>query len=358
LALGHPAVFISGLRERLLPGGATADNILAVVLRVSVQLVVLAMLLLVPFRGGSSGRTSPTRRPAPRPPATALEEPGDSATRATSAAQEPAYPLFLHPLPGEAPGRRVAAPAVRDLVLTFDDGPDLLATPVILEELDRRGLKAIFFVNGRHLVGNRPQDLARRDLVRKMAAHGHLIANHTLSHRNVCAEPELLEREIDGNAEIITAATGVRPLLFRAPYGARCRRLDQALRDRDLVQVGWNLDPQEWKGGGEDGVYAYVTKRLARFAGRATLILHDTHSQAVRALPRILDWIARENHRVARDGGMPIRLRDYGVFIPSRPLGETGFEPLLADLRDAFSVLPGLAGERDAVVSGTPANVR
>ena len=79
-------------------------------------------------------------------------------------------------------------------MLTFDDGPDLFHTPVVLDELDRRGLKAIFFVNARYMVGSRPQDLARRDLVRKLAAHGHLVANHTLSHRNVCAEPETLDR--------------------------------------------------------------------------------------------------------------------------------------------------------------------
>jgi peptidoglycan/xylan/chitin deacetylase (PgdA/CDA1 family) len=230
---------------------------------------------------------------------------------------------------------------VRDLLLTFDDGPDLFGTTVVLDELDRRGLKAVFFVYGQHLVGNRPQDLARRDLVHKLAAHGHLVANHTLSHRNLCAEPDTLEREIDGNEEIITAATGVRPLLFRAPYGARCRRLDQALRARDLVQVGWNMDPQEWKGGGEDGVYNYVTSTLAHFTGRAILILHDTQREAVRALPRILDWIARENDRVAREGGVPLRIRDYSVLLPSPPLPETGLEPFLSDLRAGLSALPG-----------------
>jgi peptidoglycan/xylan/chitin deacetylase (PgdA/CDA1 family) len=258
------------------------------------------------------------------------------------------YPLFLRPLPGEVlPPAPKGPRRVRDLVLTFDDGPDLFGTPVVLDELARRGMKAIFFVNGQYLLGSRPQDLARRDLVRKLAAHGHLIANHTLSHRNVCAEPDVLEREIDANAEIIAAATGVRPLLFRAPYGTRCRRLDEALRERDLIQVGWNLDPQEWKGEGEDAIYDYVTRSLARFTGRAILLLHDPNREAVRALPRVLDWIARENHRVAREGGLPIRIRDYTVFFPPRPpLPETGFEPFLADLRDALGTLPGLREPR------------
>ncbi len=231
---------------------------------------------------------------------------------------------------------------VRELLLSFDDGPDLLGTPMVLEELNRRGLKGLFFVNGSHMVGNRPEDLARRDLVRKLAAHGHLVANHTLSHRNVCAEPEGLDHEIDGNAEIITAATGVRPLLFRSPYGARCKRLEEAMRIRGLLQVGWNLDPQEWRGDGEDAVVDYIKHMLGKSRGRYILLLHDTHAQAVRALPRILDWIVHENDRAVRAGEPPIVLRDYTVYFPERPLPAFASEPLLDDLGAAFGIVPRL----------------
>src|SRR3712207_9540955 len=69
-----------------------------------------------------------------------------------------------------------------------------------------------------------------RSLVRKLAAHGHLVANHTLTHKNLCRERNAVAEEIDTNSEIIAYATGVRPLLFRSPYGARCRTLDLADR--------------------------------------------------------------------------------------------------------------------------------
>jgi peptidoglycan/xylan/chitin deacetylase (PgdA/CDA1 family) len=245
----------------------------------------------------------------------------------------PEYPVFLRPLAGEARHHANKGPRpMRELVLTFDDGPDLMGTPLVLEELDRRGLKGIFFVNGRHVLGTRPQDFARRDLLRKVAAHGHLIGNHTLSHQNVCNEPEKLAHQIDDNAELIANVTGQRPRLFRAPYGVRCKKLDQALAARDLLQVGWNMDPQEWLNGSDDLVYDYVTKKLAHFTGRAILLLHDTHGEAVRALPRILDWIAHENDRALRKGELPIVIRDYTVFLPAPPLGETGLEPFAADL--------------------------
>src|SRR5262245_39102230 len=77
--------------------------------------------------------------------------------------------------PGHGPHTRFhPATRPRELLLSFDDGPDLEGTPLILRELDRRGLKAIFFVTGWRLTGQRPGDRARRDLLRKIAAHGHL----------------------------------------------------------------------------------------------------------------------------------------------------------------------------------------
>jgi peptidoglycan/xylan/chitin deacetylase (PgdA/CDA1 family) len=225
---------------------------------------------------------------------------------------------------------------VRELVLTFDDGPDLFGTPLVLDALDRHGMKGIFFVNGRLFAGAKPQDLARRDLVRKIATRGHLVANHTLTHENPCAKPESMAFEIDANTELITAATGLRPRLFRAPYGARCRRLDEALRVRELVDVGWSIDPQEWSGADEDAVFAAVTAQLARLEGRGILLLHDSQPEAVRALPRILEWIARENARAARAGEEPLVVRDYAVFLPPAPLGETGLEPFAAALAAAL----------------------
>jgi peptidoglycan/xylan/chitin deacetylase (PgdA/CDA1 family) len=262
----------------------------------------------------------------------------DAAEVAEPRAPEPRYPRFLHALNGErrAPG----AGRVREVMLSFDDGPDLLGTPMVLEALDRYGYKGIFFVNGRWLLGRRGEDLARRDLVRKLAAHGHLVANHTLTHRNLCQFKDAVSEEIDTNSEIIAYATGLRPLLFRSPYGARCRSLDQALRERDLMQVGWNLDPQEWRAGDSEKVFNYVTDSLAHLNGQAILLLHDRHAAAVRALPRILAWIDQENSRVARQGGVPIKVVDYSVFVPERPLPPTGLEPLIAHVTSTLSVLP------------------
>jgi peptidoglycan/xylan/chitin deacetylase (PgdA/CDA1 family) len=321
------------------------------VLRAVVVVVAGLVPLCLPVGGGTGAFTPPGPPPSLTPLPAPAAEPAPEPARLPAILPD-AYPRFLRPRGSSAAaGQPAADPGagrrdVRELMLTFDDGPDFHGTPTVLEALDRHGWKGIFFVNGRYLLGSRPEDLIRRDMVRKLAAHGHLVANHTLTHRNLCREPGTVSEEIDTNSEVIAYATGLRPLLFRSPYGARCRSLDQALAARDLVNVGWSLDPQDWRSGDEEAVFAYVTRSLARLRGRAILLLHDKHLAAVRALPRILDWIEAENARVAREGGIPIRVVDYSVFLPQRPPPPpTGLEPLARHLASALSVLPGIPVE-------------
>jgi len=254
------------------------------------------------------------------------------------------FPRFLRPLPGDsaAASSRSAGGGERSLLLTFDDGPDLVGTSLILEELTRRGVKAVFFVNGNHIVRNRPEDLARRDLLRKLATRGHLVGNHTMNHKNLCLEREAMAKEIDGASEIIGYATSVRPLLFRSPYGARCRDLDRTLADRDIIQVGWNMDPQEWRGEDEDAIVKYATAGLRRARGPVILLLHDKNVAAVRALRRILDFVDSENARAASQGSPPIRLVDYRVFLPAPQLPETGLEPLGRSFATSLGALSSL----------------
>jgi peptidoglycan/xylan/chitin deacetylase (PgdA/CDA1 family) len=235
-----------------------------------------------------------------------------------------AFPRFLKTLPGEPDSRRGPVPGrpqstERQVLLTFDDGPDLQGTAAIMNELDRRGLKAVFFVVARHIVRNQPTDLARRELLRTLAQHGHHVGNHTMNHLNLCRSPKAMAQEIDSAAEIITYSTGTRPFLFRAPYGARCKMLDRALDERDVIQVGWNVDPQEWRGEDENEIYKHVTTRLAHATGPTILLLHDRSLAAGRALARILDWIDQEQARVAKQGGLPIRVVDYSVLLVNPP---------------------------------------
>jgi peptidoglycan/xylan/chitin deacetylase (PgdA/CDA1 family) len=282
-------------------------------------------VLLLPSLGGRESGASQPRGPAVREavlPLAAAEEVLD----------DPPGPVSLWS-PGHGPHTKFQpASGPRELLLSFDDGPDLKGTPLILDELDRRGLKAIFFVTGWRFAGQRPEDLARRDLVRKIAAHGHLVANHTFTHHNLCQKPGERDAEIDNNSALIEATTGIKPLLFRAPYGGYCQGLEAALAARELPDVGWNLDPQDWKNRREEDVYNYLVGKVTKLHGRGILLLHDTHLASVSAFPKFLDWLARQNERAVEAHQPPVTIIDYGVLVPRRPMAESGVERVVGEL--------------------------
>ncbi len=285
-------------------------------LRRSVPLLaILPALCLSAGRGSGFSVAVPIARAQPSARAGTEARRHAEAQATTSGEGATSFPTYLVPLPNEPPGPPARLPQERLILLTFDDGPDLQGTPIIMDELDRRKLHAVFFVMGQHIVRNRPEDMARRHLLRKLALHGHHVGNHTLNHKDLCRNPQVMAAEIDRAAELITYSTGVRPVLFRSPYGARCRTLDRALADRDMVQVGWNADPREWRGNSADAIFREVTGQLARATAPVILLLHDKNLNAVQALPRILDWIEQERARVEREGGIPIRVVDHAVLL-------------------------------------------
>lgn len=198
-----------------------------------------------------------------------------------------------------------------ELLLTFDDGPHESNTEKILNTLDAHGLQAIFFWTG-HRVVNQHKGLEKRiALVERAVRTGHIVGNHTTTHAKLCVvSARDAARELDENAERYEKLTGLPQFLMRVPYGARCRRLDGMLKDRDIEHMHWDLDPQEFRHHSADVSFSYVTRRLSRLAPgkRAILLMHDTQPATAKALPRILSWISKENEKRAKRGKRPIRI--------------------------------------------------
>lgn len=102
--------------------------------------------------------------------------------------------------------------AQRRVALTFDDGPDPLWTPQVLDALSREHAPATFF-----LVGDQAQ--ACPSLVRRELAEGHLLGNHTFLHPNLQEiSPLRLKGELNATQRVIEAITGRQTLLFRPPF--------------------------------------------------------------------------------------------------------------------------------------------
>jgi peptidoglycan/xylan/chitin deacetylase (PgdA/CDA1 family) len=132
-------------------------------------------------------------------------------------------------------GSVVCAGTGRRVALTFDDGPNPAITPRILAALRERRVHATFFLVGRAVQ-------AHPDLVRRLAADGHEIENHTLSHAhlNALLTRAALVREIGGGRDALVAA-GVRaPRFTRPPFGLRDYAALDTIRALGMQPVLWS----------------------------------------------------------------------------------------------------------------------
>jgi peptidoglycan-N-acetylglucosamine deacetylase len=150
------------------------------------------------------------------------------------------------------------------IALTFDDGPSE-STTELLEALDRRGVRATFFQCGVHV---------RRlpSVSREVAGAGHEIGNHSDSHASLYFKAgQEIYRELERAQEAIFEASGVRPSLFRAPYGARWFGLRAAQKRLGLLGVMWTATGRDWALSG-----AAVARRLSGAARNGAIFcLHD-----------------------------------------------------------------------------------
>jgi peptidoglycan/xylan/chitin deacetylase (PgdA/CDA1 family) len=125
------------------------------------------------------------------------------------------------------------------IALTFDDGPHPRYTPQILEILSEYRAPATFFV-----IGKNAQDYP--DLVRRISAEGHEIANHTYSHRRIkdLSDQEIRE-EMDHCEQILLEIVNLRPALFRPPEGSINDSARLSAKDHGYDIVLWSVDTRD-----------------------------------------------------------------------------------------------------------------
>jgi peptidoglycan/xylan/chitin deacetylase (PgdA/CDA1 family) len=121
-----------------------------------------------------------------------------------------------------------------EVALTFDDGPDPLITPRVLDLLDSFGMKATFFCVGRKVC-------AHQGVVEDIVRRGHAVENHSFEHIHWFAmlDPWRMSRDIESAQQAIGRVAGERPRFFRAPNGFRNPWLDALLAKGGLRYVSW-----------------------------------------------------------------------------------------------------------------------
>ncbi len=163
------------------------------------------------------------------------------------------------------------AAARGQIAITIDDGPDPEVTPAVLDLLAVHQAHVTFFCIA---------EQARRHpaLLRRMAAAGHSVQNHSDQHRHHFSlmGPRAMAREIAGAQALLADVTGTAPIAFRAPAGLRNPLLDPLLHRLNLHLVSWTRRGFDTRDANPHSVLARLTRGLA--AGDI-LLLHDGHAR-------------------------------------------------------------------------------
>ncbi|MGW2148949.1 polysaccharide deacetylase family protein [Nonomuraea bangladeshensis] len=232
----------------------------------------LALLALVACVTQSAAHRRAARAPAIVPMRAAHVDPERLAKRL--AAIQPGWPRT----------RSYDCGRIKCVALTFDDGPGE-HTGRLLDMLRRRGVLATFFVLGQMVAADHGPHLARR-IVRE----GHEIGNHSWSHPALTGlSDDGVRRELRRTGELVRRLTGVRMRLMRPPYGATDAHVAREARREGLAQILWNLDTLDWR----DRVSEIVARRAGRAKAGSIVLMHDIHPTTVRAVPHLLDTLAR-----------------------------------------------------------------
>lgn len=172
--------------------------------------------------------------------------------------------------------------------LTFDDGPNSIYHPMILDILKAYNVKATFFLVGQ----NAQKDF---DVARRTYMEGHNIGNHSNTHSFLpklsapAIQKELqltigILKQVDDNKEIT---------LFRPPYGGVNLYVKKYADDLHMKLYLWDVDPRDWS---EPATDELVRRVITATNNGSDILLHSNHLATVKALPKIIETLRSQGY--------------------------------------------------------------
>jgi peptidoglycan/xylan/chitin deacetylase (PgdA/CDA1 family) len=314
----HRAPGTLPIESWLLIGRRRQQALLATLVAVGLMLIVVPMQQ----RGGTEinpvnaadhaaavATEAPVKKPDKKPeqeagkPATAPKPtspaPGKPAAKPSSPAQPPASasapaPAVLVPA-GDGPFQSFRTTGSATVALTFDDGPDPVHTPKILDLLAQYQIKATFCVVG-------AQVQRHPDIVRQIAAAGHTLCNHTWDHSLTIGrtKPARIQADLRRTNEAIQAAVpGAQIPFFRAPGGNFTDALVQTAYADGMTSLYWEVDPRDWEHAEKekdgDHVKKIVKSVQQEVRPGAIVLSHDFNQpDTILAYEKLLPWLTEK----------------------------------------------------------------
>ena len=230
-----------------------------------------------------------------------------AASTSSSVAPAPAEPKTV-PVksaiekPGYAGGpaaslMRTSGPGV---ALTFDDGPDPVHTPRMLDLLAAEHVKATFCVVGRNVA-------AYPALVKRIADEGHTLCNHTWRHSLTLGQqkPAVIRADLQRtNDAIRQAVPGAQIRYMRAPGGNFTPAFVAAAADLGMASIYWQVDPRDWEHpDGETAAQheAKIVHSVKKHVGRGAIVLSHDYGQptTISAYRELIPWLQKRYKLVA-----------------------------------------------------------
>lgn len=164
------------------------------------------------------------------------------------------------------------------VALTYDDGPSGL-TPQLLDALAAARASATFYMIGGYAAAN-------PDTVRRVAAEGHEIGSHTMSHSDLVKLSDSAARaQVHDAAAILRDISGAPVATFRSPYGSVNAAVVSAV---GMPAVLWSVDTNDWR---DPGPAALFERAVGGVSPGGIILFHDTHVDTVNAAPDIIQGL-------------------------------------------------------------------
>jgi len=185
------------------------------------------------------------------------------------------------------------------VLLRFDDGPDPIYTPLILDILKKRNVTALFAV-----MGNKAEKYP--EIVKRMQTENHIIANHTFSHpyNILLLGYRKIYEQIDHTNAVIEAITGRKPEYFCPPIGHKNPIIGKAIRTLGMKPVMWDIRTRDTNAASDE----IILKIIKKMKPPAIVLLHDgilpwsknNRNDTLHALPEILNLLENKNKKSAK----------------------------------------------------------
>lgn len=179
------------------------------------------------------------------------------------------------------------------VAITFDDGPNPVYTPQVLDIFEEVNGKATFYMIGKHMKEH-------PEMVKTVTANMHEIGNHTYSHPMLTElTPSDCLHEIEHTHQIIKEMTGKNPTTFRPPYLAYNDETANVIESLGYSTIGaLNLDALDWEQPGVDHIFS---KSRNHSTNGSILLFHDgfgDRSQTIAAVRKLVNELTDEGYQL------------------------------------------------------------